>query len=87
MGPLKNLPLQQHRTAGCYTFITGVSCSSELCGRIALLFECSFSKFCRKPLLLRPSRMTVLLEARLMRVLRRRERRGEQRAREVDIHL
>lgn len=54
---------------------------------MALLFECSFSKFCRKPLLLRPSRMTVLLEARLMRVLRGRERRGEQRAREVDTHL
>lgn len=57
-----------------YTFITEVSCSSELCGRMALLFECSFSKFCRKPLLLRPSRMTALLEARLMRVLHGEER-------------
>ena len=54
--------------------MTGVSCSSELCGRMALLFECSFSKFCRKPLLLRPSRMTVLLEARLTRVLKERKR-------------
>lgn len=54
-----------------YTFMTGVSCSSELCGRMALLFECSFSRFCKKPLLLRPSRMTVLLEARLTRVLQR----------------
>lgn len=52
-----------------YTFITGVSCSNELCGRMALLFECSFSRFCKKLLLLRPSRMTVLLEARLTRVL------------------
>lgn len=69
---------------GSYTFITEVSCSSELCGRMALLFECSFSRFCRKPLLFRPSRMTALLEARLMRVLRGGER--EQRAHEVDNH-
>lgn len=53
----------------CYTFMTGVSCSSELCGRMVLLLEWSFSRFCRKPLLFRPSRMTVLLEVRLMRVL------------------
>lgn len=59
----------QRETWARYTFMTGVSCSSELCGRMALLFECSFSRFCKKPLLLRPSIMTVLLEARLTRVL------------------
>ena len=58
-----------------YTFMTGVSCSSELWGRMVLLFECSFSRFCRKPLLLRPSRMLVLVEARLTRVLWGGERR------------
>ena len=52
-----------------YTFMTGVSCSRELCGRIVLLLECSFSKFCKKPLFFRPSRITVLLVARLTRVL------------------
>ena len=62
-----------------YTFMTGVSCSSELCGRMVLLFECSFSRFCKKPLLLRPSRMTVLLELRLTWVLGGgRERKGAQ---------
>lgn len=58
---------------GCYTFMTGVSWSSELCGRMVLLLEWSFSRFCRKPLLFSPSRMTVLLDARLMRVLWRQE--------------
>lgn len=58
---------------GCYTFMTGVSWSSELCGRMVLLLEWSFSRFCRKPLLFSPSRMTVLLDVRLMRVLWRHE--------------
>ena len=64
------------RLGARYTFMTGVSCSSELCGRMALLFECSFSRFCKKPLLLRPSIMTVLLEARLTRVLLGGKKRG-----------
>lgn len=69
----------QRETWARYTFMTGVSCSSELCGRMALLFECSFSRFCKKPLLLRPSIMTVLLEARLTRVLLGGKKRGAMR--------
>lgn len=70
------LSCSQHRALAqaSYTFMTGVSCSSELCGRMVLLFECSFSRFCKKPVLLRPSRMTVLLEPRLTWVLRGKKR-------------
>lgn len=69
MSCVKRCGISNRRLRACYTFMTGVSCSSELCGRMALLFECIFSRFCKKPLLLRPSSMTVLLEARLTRVL------------------
>ena len=63
-------PSEMHLGAyGFYTFMTGVSCSKELCGLMAELLECSFSRFCRKPLLFRPSRITVLLVARVTWVL------------------